>query len=83
MNKSIEEKEDLELRLLFYMTAVEMKRVFGRENTIKFLENFLKEEVENKEEEKPANPYNTRVPDDSVCQYCIGTLDDYCMNCNR
>ena len=74
----------------FIVKLYEMKSVFGSEYTKNLMEKILSEESpfpRNEKdfinEEKPANPYISRVPADSVCVNCLGTIDDYCFYCNR
>lgn len=82
-NKSLSEVDKDEVRGSFFVKLCEMKRVFGSEYTKNFVENILLENDNKCRFEKDENPYEIRVPADSVCPNCLGTLDDYCLLCNR
>ena len=74
----------------FIVKLYEMKSAFGIEYTKNFMEKILSEESPFPRNEKDfideqnAEILDTsRFPADSVCENCIGTIDDYCFYCNR
>lgn len=87
VNNSLGEVDREGIRASFFVKINEMKRVFGSEYTKNFFENIMLENdnksYSEKHTEKRSNPYEIRVPADSVCLNCLGTLDDFCPLCNR
>lgn len=83
INNCLPQVNKEEVRGRFFIQLSLMKEAFGSEYTKNFVENILLENDNKPYDENAENPYEIRVPDDSVCPNCIGQVYDYCPVCNR
>lgn len=71
--------EKVEASINFFTEIMNMTFLFSKEEIYGMVDKYFGET----EGEKAGNPYSIRVSDDSYCENCIGSIEDYCEYCNR
>lgn len=69
----------VEASIKFFTEIVNMSLLFSKEKLHEMVDKYFDET----EDEKAGNPYEIRVLEDSYCENCIGSIEDYCEYCNR